>query len=127
MIMVFYVGAVVYGAWAAKRDKVSNRYVLTDRRAAVFRVPSQLLAQVGVQGAEFEVIREPDASVGTLRWGESDPLGAAIQVVWRLILDGSVLARRKPAGTGRLHRCRRFRAAPRPGHCRSGGMGSTDA
>jgi hypothetical protein len=75
VVVVFYLGAVVYGAWAAKRDKVANRYVLTDRRAAVFRVPSKLLAQVGVQGSELEVVRKPGDSVGTLRWGESDPVG----------------------------------------------------
>ena len=74
LVLAFYLGAVVYGVWAAKRDKVSNRYVLTDRRAAVFRVPNRLVGQVAVQGDEFEVVHRSNAAVGTLRWGISDPL-----------------------------------------------------
>ena len=75
-IVAVNVGGVVYGTWALKREKVSNRYVLTDRRAAVFHAPSRLISQTRVQGAEFEVLREPGASVGTIRWGVSDEVPA---------------------------------------------------
>ena len=75
-IVAVNVGSVAYGTWALKREKVSNRYVLTDRRAAVFRAPSRLISQTRVQGAEFEVLREPGASVGTIRWGVSDEVPA---------------------------------------------------
>jgi hypothetical protein len=75
VVLVLYVGGLIYGARSIKQDKISNRYVLTDRRAAVFRVPNRLIAQVGVQSNEFEVVRDSGARMGTLRWGESDPVG----------------------------------------------------
>jgi hypothetical protein len=74
-VIVLYLGGLIYGAWTIKRDKVANRYVLTDRRAAVFRVPNRLIAQASVQSNELEVVRGPGARLGTLRWGESDPVG----------------------------------------------------
>jgi hypothetical protein len=96
VIIAAYLGAVIYGAWSVKRDKVANRYVLTDRRAAVFRIPNQLMAQVGVQSNEFEIVREPGMRLGTLRWGESDPVsqrsrrsGLAMFTMAASVLGGS--------------------------------------
>jgi len=61
--------AATIGVSNAKRALDLNRYVLTDRRAAVFQVPSRLIAQTSVSTQELQVKRSPRGHSGTVDWG----------------------------------------------------------
>lgn len=71
VIVVLNVANAIGMVRRARTAAVRNRYVLTDRRASVFRAPGQLVAEVRADGPEFRAKRAGMAGWGEIDWGES--------------------------------------------------------
>ena len=70
LIVVFNVANALSIVRRARTTAVTNRYVLTTRRAAIFEAPGHLVAEIRADTAEFRAKRGATARTGEIDWGE---------------------------------------------------------
>ena len=78
LIVIFNVANAIAAVRHAYRAAERNRYVLTNRRAAVFETPGHLLTQTRVGTLEFQATRSPLTRGGDIIWGESEYEGSDV-------------------------------------------------
>ena len=70
VIVALLVGSTLLGL---RSQRQPAWYVVTDRRAAIFRSPDRPVAEVGVQRPDFLAKRNREGRGGSVDWGPADP------------------------------------------------------